>query len=235
MWRTFYHVVYFIFFDTDCQQKAGPSAWTPFHESASAVTQLYKGMYFREWSFLRLHCHNFVFQMHWKYAELVWRLGYSRGRKNATEKSWHGPKRNGKWLKGKNCWRFWATDRIGKHHHYIIATLYQKIPQHIILAIMIHYTLQLIIIATHLAGHRDLVYRLRVILSQQIVLRPTMAQQCWALDEVEVFYETILCHWVKILETILAEKDKSIWHSTIQWNNLFQREAVYSFINSVQH
>ena len=28
---------------TDCQQKAGPSAWTPFHESASAVTQLYKG------------------------------------------------------------------------------------------------------------------------------------------------------------------------------------------------
>ena len=45
MWRTFYHVVYFIFFDTDCQQKAGPSAWTPFHESASAVTQLYKGMY----------------------------------------------------------------------------------------------------------------------------------------------------------------------------------------------
>ena len=38
----------FYIFDTDCQQKAGPSAWTPFHESASAVTQLYKGMYFRE-------------------------------------------------------------------------------------------------------------------------------------------------------------------------------------------
>ena len=30
-------------FSVDCQQKAGPSAWTPFHESASAVTQLYKG------------------------------------------------------------------------------------------------------------------------------------------------------------------------------------------------
>ena len=27
----------------DCQQQAGLSAWVPFHESASAVTQLYKG------------------------------------------------------------------------------------------------------------------------------------------------------------------------------------------------
>jgi len=32
-----------VHFSLDCQQKAGPSAWTPFHESASAVTQLYKG------------------------------------------------------------------------------------------------------------------------------------------------------------------------------------------------
>ena len=29
----------------DCQQQAGLSAWVPFHESASAVTQLYRGMW----------------------------------------------------------------------------------------------------------------------------------------------------------------------------------------------
>lgn len=29
----------------DCQQAAGLSVWAPFHESASAVTQLYTGNY----------------------------------------------------------------------------------------------------------------------------------------------------------------------------------------------
>ena len=29
----------------DCQQQAGLAAWVPFHESASAVTQLYRGEY----------------------------------------------------------------------------------------------------------------------------------------------------------------------------------------------
>ena len=29
----------------DCQQQAGLAAWVPFHESASAVTQLYRGKY----------------------------------------------------------------------------------------------------------------------------------------------------------------------------------------------
>ena len=31
---------------TDCQQQAGLAAWVPFHESASAVTQLYRGTVF---------------------------------------------------------------------------------------------------------------------------------------------------------------------------------------------
>ena len=30
--------------DTDCQQQAGLAAWVPFQDSASAVTQLYKGI-----------------------------------------------------------------------------------------------------------------------------------------------------------------------------------------------
>ena len=47
----FYDTLY-----TDCQQKAGPSAWTPFHESASAVTQLYKGM-LEHFVLLNLHTH----------------------------------------------------------------------------------------------------------------------------------------------------------------------------------
>ena len=44
----------------DCQQQAGLSAWVPFHESASAVTQLYKGrvvyMYMHVYACIYVRC-----------------------------------------------------------------------------------------------------------------------------------------------------------------------------------
>ena len=130
---------------SDCQQQAGLAAWVPFQDSASAVTQLYKGMRYSwlaacifvfvpalilelccvyilcEWCLLPLLC-----KVLWMCVASVWSVGLNMGSARERATLSPGSRRREKSFGGKSFWPSYWTSRTLQIPSFIMAVNNQR-------------------------------------------------------------------------------------------------------------